>query len=381
MKVLVNGVNLKVGGGVTVIFNFLKCLIDYTEYHDHEFHVIVPSGIGYEKFDVKPVSIEIMPESMKSPLKRLWLDHTWLKKRILEINPDVVFTMGNIGVPSHKPQGILFMYPYVIYPNDKQVWKLLGFKTGFEKKLRNLIFKSRLQYGDIIFPQTKTSEQRLHKYYPNQIKKTKVIPTAYSKIDSGENGLFFFNKESNCHYLLALSKYYKHKNLEILIDVAKLIKDKEEKIKIITTVEGDQGPGSQEFLDSIDNQNLSDIIINIGKIPFEHVPALYEQVDGLILPTLLESFSATYVDSMMLKVPIFTSDRDFAKDVCNDAAFYFDPMDSSSIFNTIVSAFKDKNLVQKKLEKGYNRAISFPSWYEVTGMFISELEKMVDEKS
>ena len=77
----------------------------------------------------------------------------------------------------------------------------------------------------------------------------------------------------------------------------------------------------------------------------EHVPILYKQVDGMIMPTLLESFSATYIDSMALGVPIFTSDRDFARDVCGDAAWYFDPLNAESIFEVISNAFQSGQIL------------------------------------
>ncbi len=44
--------------------------------------------------------------------------------------------------------------------------------------------------------------------------------------------------------------------------------------------------------------NLSDTIINLGTVPVNDVGSLYAQVDTLLLPTLLESFSATYADSL-----------------------------------------------------------------------------------
>ena len=51
----------------------------------------------------------------------------------------------------------------------------------------------------------------------------------------------------------------------------------------------------------------------------------------MILPTLLESFSATYIEAMFHGKTILTSDLDFARDVCGEAAFYFDPLNPQSI--------------------------------------------------
>jgi len=61
----------------------------------------------------------------------------------------------------------------------------------------------------------------------------------------------------------------------------------------------------------------------------------------LLLPTLLESFSATYVEAMSFDCPILTSDLDFARGVCGDAAVYFDPWNPESIKNAIVKLKED----------------------------------------
>ena len=375
MKILINAVNLKVGGGVTVIFNFLSTIIQNREFHRHTYHVIAPSGVGYEKYNAYPIHIEIMPEAMKSALNRICLDYTWLKNRVNKIDPGIVFTMGNMAIPTNnKKQGVLFMYPYAIYPKDYTVWKILNLPTRINYRLRNLLFKQRLKYADIVFPQTHTSEQRLHKYYGSYIKKTKVIPTAFSEIGQFNEVKSFYTKNKKYKYLLTLTKYYRHKNLEILIKVGLLIKEKKCNFKLITTIGRDQGSEANAFLESVVREELEDVILNLGAIPYEEVPALYKQVDGLLLPTLLESYSATYADSLALGVPIFTSDRDFAKDVCGDCANYFDPLDEFNILEVITDGFNNSYRLKDKIIKGKDRANSFPSWLQVTQSFIRELE-------
>lgn len=378
MKILVNGINIKVGGGITVLTNFLKAILSFSEFHNIEFYVIVPSGLNYEQYNNPPVKIEIIPEAMKSPVKRLWLDHTWLKSRIEDINPDVIFTIGHIGVPTAYKQAILFMYPYAIYPDEKVVWKKLGLITQLDYKIRNMVFKQRLGYVDIVFPQTEVAKKRLLKYYGKEIKEIKVIPTAFSKIGTTDTTYSFFDKNSENVYLLCLTKYYSHKNIEILIPVAEKIKSERKNICLITTIDKTQGAGAKKLLENISKLGLEEIIINIGKVPMEGVPSLYTQVNALLMPTLLESFSATYIDSLSFGVPVFTSDRDFARDVCGEDAWYFDPHDPQNIYDTIISAFDSPDMMKEKIENGKRRAASMPDWSQVTEMYINALKDLCE---
>jgi glycosyltransferase involved in cell wall biosynthesis len=378
MRILINAVNLKVGGGVTVIANFLECLISHQEFHNDEYLVLAPSGVGYEKWNLPPVQIEIIPETMKSPLRRLWLDYLWLKPRIMAYNPDVVFTMGNIAVPTNGiPQAVLFMYPYAIYPEEIAVWRKLNWRERVDLRMRNFIFKTRLGLSDVIFPQTEVSKKRLLQYYSRRIKQINVIPTAYSKIGEGIVVAPAFDKDPGCKYLLCLSKYYSHKNLEIFIPLAAEIKNRNSNIRILLTISEHQGEGAAKLLKCIEANDLGRILINLGPVPIDHVPALYSRVDGMILPTLLESFSATYIDSLTLGVPVFTSNRDFAHDVCGDAAWYFDPMNEIDIYEIITSAFQNDSDLLKKIEFGKSRASDAYTWLDVSRMYVNSLKLII----
>lgn len=70
----------------------------------------------------------------------------------------------------------------------------------------------------------------------------------------------------------------------------------------------------------------------------------------MFLPTLLECFSASYPEAGFMKVPIFTSDLSFAKTICGEGAFYFNPMDCKNIASVITSAYKNPDKIKEKLK-------------------------------
>lgn len=376
MIVVINAINLRAGGGITVAMNFLQELVKNKNFHKNQYYFLAPKDIGYEKFNIKPIKVITISKFYTSPLTRIFLDYIWLKSKIEKLEPDVVFTMGNIAIPGKFKQAVLFMFPYAIYPDEKYVWSSLDSRTYFSFRLRNLIFRKRLKYASIVFPQTKVSERRLWNYYRNLLKKTKVIPTAYSVI--GENEVFEipFQKTPGYIYLFCLTRYYPHKNLEVLIPLAKKIKESGLAYKIIITIDSNQHQNAYKIINDIIKFNLSDIIINLGNIPINKVPSVYSFVDALLLPTLLESFSATYIDSMTYGVPIFTSDRDFAHEICGNAAFYFDPLNVDSILKCLNDTFKSSEKIQKSIEIGREKASKMSNWGDVVNMYLNSLEEL-----
>jgi glycosyltransferase involved in cell wall biosynthesis len=104
-------------------------------------------------------------------------------------------------------------------------------------------------------------------------------------------------------------------------------------------------------------RNFSDSnnVINLGPQKIEDCPELYIRSDALFLPTLLETYSANYPEAMIMNKPIITSNLDFAKDVCKDAALYFDPLAPQDIANKIIQLNEDIDLYEKLIENGQKR--------------------------
>ena len=96
----------------------------------------------------------------------------------------------------------------------------------------------------------------------------------------------------------------------------------------------------------------------------EFVPSLYNQVDCLFLPSLLESFSGTYVEAMYYGLPIATSNLPFATSVCSDSAVYFDPLDCKDIFSCLNLISGSQEIARKCTTRGKTILASYPTWKE-----------------
>lgn len=99
--------------------------------------------------------------------------------------------------------------------------------------------------------------------------------------------------------------------------------------------------------------------------------------DALLMPSLLESFSGTYLEAMHFGLPILTSDLDFAREVCHDAALYFDPWDTASIRDAILRVKNESELAHNLCEKGNSRLVGMQkSWDEIVRNILQELLKL-----
>ena len=376
MRLLINAVNLRAGGGITVLTNFIRAVHEID--HGHEIVGLVPAGRGLEELSGPRIRIVANPAIEKARVRPLY-ERAWVQRQMAAAAPDVLFSMGNLAIPSPVPQLLLFHWSYAVYP-ESPVWRMMDWRSRYYRKLRLYAFRRSLHHASMIAAQTATLRARLERHY-GLSGKVRVVPNAISLIDS-QGSKTELPKIRAGHFdervLLCLTRYYPHKNLEVLVKLARLVRDRRLPIRIVLTIAAEQHRKAELLLTTIQRESLGEILHNIGPVSMNQVPALYDAVDGMILPTLLESFSGTYVESMHYGVPIFTSNLDFAVDVCGNAAYYFDPFDHESLYSVIAGAFQDTAGLEAHIATGRSRVSQMPDWQTVARMYLTLLEELAN---
>jgi glycosyltransferase involved in cell wall biosynthesis len=106
---------------------------------------------------------------------------------------------------------------------------------------------------------------------------------------------------------------------------------------------------------------VEDKIVNVGYVPLRDGPALYQGCDIVLMPTVLETFTATFPEAMCMGLPIVTTDLGFARSVCRDAALYFKPMNAADAAAKLAAVIEDPRLWGKLVDAGYRRVRDFPT--------------------
>ena len=374
MRVFINAATLKVGGGKSVAINFLKELNLILENTKLDSAVaIVPNDVDYLSIRSPFIRIIPVPKWLQNPLMRFLIMDFWIMKKLKASAANVIYSMGNIAIPEkHIPQVLLFHNPHMIYP-ESTIWKLMNWKDAIYNRVSVFLFKSRLKYADLVLVQTETAGKRLAKYFG--IKKFVITPNAISLQPKAENLIpHNFSPNPQLIYLFCLSHYYPHKNLEIFIELGKKIKEQNLPFRIIITLNAKQHTGANQLLQKIENEGLNDVLLNAGAIKMDNVPLWYNSTHALILPTLLESFSGTYIEAMYYERPVFTSDLDFAEEVCGEAAYYFNPMDANNMLEVIKNAFDNPKMMSEKVAIGKTKVNEDFTWKQVAHQMFNQID-------
>jgi glycosyltransferase involved in cell wall biosynthesis len=372
--IFINGISAKSGGAKSILTNFLTVLKSQGSHH--KFTVLVPDANSYQAFIDAGINVISFPFLSKQALLPFTTAFV-LPGLVRRLGCDLVFNLADLPIPSGLPQLFLFDWPYAAYP-DSIAWKRGGFVDTTKRRLKYYFFRRYLQFIDVLIAQGPSLRERLmHLHGINNIP---IVPNAVS-IDNITPSHFCDFGLNEGFRLLCLSYYYSHKNLEIFIELAELIRANDLDWKIVITIHPDQGAGAMRLLNEVNRRGLAGIICNVGPVSMSDVPSLYRQCDALLLPTLLESFSGTYVEAMFHGKPIFTSNYEFAIDVCRGSAWYFDPLDVKDIFQCIHTAIKNPELMEQKIVVGQECLSSMLNWNQAFNAYMALINELLEKKA
>jgi len=162
--------------------------------------------------------------------------------------------------------------------------------------------------------------------------------------------------------LLYVSAYYPHKHIEFIPEVAAALTDIEpgKSFEFILTLPDDDENTARIMQNAVD-LGVGKRLKNAGRVSLNGVIGLYRDAHICFMPSLLETFSATYPEAMALGRPIVTTDLDFAHAVCGDAAEYYSPLDARDAARAILRLAASDRLWDARQKAGARVLAGLPT--------------------
>jgi glycosyltransferase involved in cell wall biosynthesis len=104
-------------------------------------------------------------------------------------------------------------------------------------------------------------------------------------------------------------------------------------------------------------------IVRVGYVTDAQLRSLYEQAMCFVFPSKYEGFGIPPLEAMGLGCPVVASAIDAVREVCGDAARYFDPSDGAELARIIRELSGSAGELERMRERGRARAAAF-SWRE-----------------
>lgn len=367
MKILVNTSNLKIGGGLQVAHSALCELRNYPQHR----YVVPISEQLLRSIDVNdfPSNFLFVPYSLQPSIKTLFGRNDILDKLTKEHKIDKVFSVFGPTYWNPKVPHICgYAKPHYIY-KDSPFFVLLSQKAKIKLKVKELVHLHFFKQADALITENTDVSAKLQSLFPKN--KIFTVTNYYNQLfEKQEQWTKLDLPAFDGVTLLTITANYPHKNIQIIPKVIAYLKKEKPELKfrfVLSLPEGALGN-----LDAV----ISEHILFLGKVNLAQCPSLYQQADVMFLPTLLECFSASYAEAMYMETPIITSDLDFARGLCGEAAIYVDSLSAEDVAKAIVALSIDKNKQEELKIAGKTQLKTFDNFTERTKKYLEIIEKI-----
>ncbi len=282
-------------------------------------------------------------------------EQTKLPKLINSFSPDLVH-FPHFNIP------ILYRGKFVVTIHDMLMHKQKGLDATtlsapfyFIKRLAyRLVFDTAVNKSTAIIVPSNAVKNELLNYYNISSEK---ISVTYEGFDPKISTIDKIDVQKP--YFVYAGNAYPHKNLKRLIEAVVSI-NRFSKTQITLAISSARNVFTNRLQNLIEKLKATKYVKLLGFVEDRQLGGLYKNSEAFVFPSVSEGFGLPGLEAMNAGTLVTASDIPVFKEIYKDNAIYFNPLDFSSIQNTLVRILE---LDQKERQEKIKRAIEFAKKY------------------
>jgi glycosyltransferase involved in cell wall biosynthesis len=320
--------------------------------------------------NVKVITADFTGQYGRSSIGKLKYLKTirFLKKEARKFKPEIIHShyatsYGLLGA-------LLKMKPFVV-----SVWGEDAFSFPKESAVKKKLFKWILNKTNCVFS---TSEIMAKETRPYTKREVHVVPfgvdlSVFKKLKESEEEKDFFE----IGIIKTLEEKY---GISYLIDAFKIIinevTDRTLKLRIVGA-----GRIEKQLKEQVKELNLEENVIFEGKIPHDEVPVYFNQMDIVVVPSILdgESFGVAAVEASACERPVVVSRIGGLQEVVIDkqTGFLVEPKNSRELADKIIMLMNDPKLRELFGKNGRQNVVEKYDWEKNADLMLSHYEEIL----
>jgi glycosyltransferase involved in cell wall biosynthesis len=368
MHLFINSLAASAGGGLTYIRNVLPHLAVRA---DLRVTVALSSGLREEfrRFaNVDFVELEF------PPARRFWYEQSALPGVIRHCRADILLSTGNFALRKSPVPQILLSRNSIYTSADfyRDLRSRHEYRAWADTHLRAVLAKTSIRWASITVAPSEAFAAELSRWTG-----TRVLAIHHGfdhEAFTRDSRPFASEVEEKLRAvegslkLLFVSHYNYYRNFETLIRALPILRERlaARSVKLLLTCRLDarQNPGAyhpEMAADLVKKLGVSDMVVELGAIPYRQLHQLYVRADVYVTPAYTETFAHPLVEAMASGLPVIASDLPVHREICRDAAVYFPRFSSETLAKAATQVARSGETSKRMAAVGLERARYF-SW-------------------
>ena len=369
MRIAIDAVGIRMGGGATLLLEFLRWLPSVRPNWNWIVYVLPPEARRFED-SPRASGIDIVHVRLgdSNAGRLLWLHHE-LPKSLKAERVDTLFSFANIASPWPTVPQVVYIHQPLAFPPEGTPAR--GFLTRARMKLlRGLIIRGALASKSVVV-QTQDMRNRLKEHAPLLLDRISVVPGGVPEIHGDDTVRAEKRKMIDClcgPLLLYVAHPARHKNHGTLVRAMPLVLRRFSSATLLLTLDAasaENGAQDQKYVADLHalvaELGLGNRIVWLGNLNQGEVRYALRKCTVAVFPSLDESFGLPIAEALVERCALAASDLDYARDVAGPAASYFDPSNPDSIASSLINLISQPQLIERLKQEAEHRAPRFQS--------------------
>jgi len=361
MKIVLIASRLHTGGGKIFGLDIIKEVSKQAS--SHQVLAVVPNSPEYlSQLDANNLELLVCPR--QSELRRGFWVRRVLLPALASFEPDWVWSLENYPIPGNWNQSLLVQDAHLLF--EESYFQEDSYANKLKKRYGRLLLRRRRNLPHRFYCQTMVIGQRLARQFGIPKEKLGLCPPSVEWKGEAETSDYSLAIQKVVQdrklVLFYPARCYGHKNHRVILEAYRKFRHELQDTICLWTIDGSHHARAVDMLDTIANEDLGNLIYNLGNLSQDQVRSVFSLSDVLLMPTKLETFGIPFVEAMHSGVAIISSDFDFTRAVCGEAALYLRDADSPEAVRDAIIALRDNPSRRDQLiALGSKRVQSMPS--------------------
>ena len=341
MHLAVDSVGAKSGGGAEVLLSFLRSAVA-----DDRIAALTvfTSPRSVRQFDLPAArKLQERPQPQAEPaLGRVWWYERGLAQEIWRVRPDALLCMNGAGLaPAAFPRFALVQQSLGF---SREALRTLTRAERLRVSVHHALMRRGCASATRVLTQTSTMCSWVAREFSIPMHRIEVVGASVPVLPPPEMpspALEPMRAARESARVLYAGSSAGYKNLSTLTRAMPEIRRRIPHTMLFVTT--DRG--------SIRGEG----VVEVGFLGRGALREAYELATLLVMPSLVETVGLPMLEAMSTGTPIVAADRPYAREICGDAAIYFDPASAGDLASTVTRLLSDREMQLNLRSRGKER--------------------------